>query len=818
MKKFALVTLAIVAFLYYISANESQSIVYVDDDFDESTPGWNVTCFNNIQSAINAVKEYGNVIVYDGVYDGFVVNKTLKIMGQGNVIINGKGGDAIKIEAENVSLYNITVINASTGILIFKNASIYNCIARENFNGIVINGNESYIYKCTFENSSNYNVQIFGNRNILSKSNVLNASYGIGLFGNKNKIYGCLLQYHNAAIYLNSSFNNLIEKCFLYNNGYGFLFFNSSNNVVRYCDIKENEKGIQMLTFDLPSEFNEIYFNNFIDNIEQARDECINIWYNQSQQKGNYWSDFDSPEEKAYDNDSNGIIDSPYEIPVDNYDLYPLAMPIDLYPPYTSLEISGITGMNGWYISNITVFLNATDDTAYINYSINGTWYTLNANNVSFELGNGIYEIKYYAVDTAGNKEETKSMEIKVDTIPPRLSYIIEPSEPNGKNGWYISNVEISLVATDENGIDELNYKVDEGGWEDYTGFFFISADGIHNVYFKAIDKAGNEQIENITLKIDKTPPSVEIKKPFNEYVKGIYTIEWNASDTIDENLTNISIYYSPDNGTTWQEIVTQTNNTGSYVWYSYGYSDSKEALLKIEAEDDAGNIGNNISRFILDNFPPIVAIEEPSEEKFYGKDEYGNILIEIIWEAYDTVDDDLNGDIDIEYFDGEYWHFLAKNYSNTGRYTFNAKDWEDGKYKIRVTAKDDAGNVGMAITGNFTIDKKAPFIYVSKPLKGYIYINLFGREILPPIPLVALPYDVVIIGKITIEISASDTHSGIQRVEIKAGEDSYVDYSPPYEFEWNPSLGTHSLEVIAYDNAGNSASYELDKILCINL
>jgi hypothetical protein len=542
-------------------------------------------------------------------------------------------------------------------------------------------------------------------------------------------------------------------------------------------------------------------------------------------QKGNYWSDFDSPAEGAYDNDSDGIVDTPYNIPCGTgVDEYPLINSIDLFIPSINTSINGSMGNNGWFVSNVSVMINASDnetDIAYVNYSINGIWYQSNNASFNFTLGEGKYEIECYAVDGNGNAGRIEKIVVGIDITPPSISYTLSPPSPNGNNGWYTSNVEISLYASDStSGIDELNYKIDEAGWQDYAGFFSVNVEGNYTVYFRAIDIAGNEKILNISLKIDKTSPDINIVQPEGGFVKQEYEIIWNASDEVDNNLDgNISIFYSYDNGTTWQEIATGINNTGSYVWNSYGFSDSAEALIKILAEDDAGNVGVAISnQFILDNTPPHITIKQPVGGKAYGKDEYGNILIEIEWEAYDSIDDDLDGSIDIFYYDGSAWYVLAENYVNSGRYTVNAKDWEDGDYKIKILAEDDAGNVGVAISANFTIDKQPPSIYISKPLTGYVYINLFGREILPPIPLPVSPYDVVVIGKITVEAAAADAHSGIQRVEMEADGNVYPIYSPPYKWEWNPSFGVHTLKATAYDNAGNSKSYEIEKVLCINV
>jgi hypothetical protein len=58
--------------------------VWVDDDFDPGTPGWNVTRFAVIQDGVNAVASGGTVHVAAGIYDEqVVIDKTLKLQGAG---------------------------------------------------------------------------------------------------------------------------------------------------------------------------------------------------------------------------------------------------------------------------------------------------------------------------------------------------------------------------------------------------------------------------------------------------------------------------------------------------------------------------------------------------------------------------------------------------------------------------------------------------------------------------------------------------------------------------------------------------------------
>jgi len=50
-------------------AGMCQDIVYVDDDYTSSTPGWYIDHFPTIQVALERLSSYGTAIIYDGIYD-----------------------------------------------------------------------------------------------------------------------------------------------------------------------------------------------------------------------------------------------------------------------------------------------------------------------------------------------------------------------------------------------------------------------------------------------------------------------------------------------------------------------------------------------------------------------------------------------------------------------------------------------------------------------------------------------------------------------------------------------------------------------------
>jgi hypothetical protein len=71
--------------------------VWVDDDFDSGTPGWNVTRFAVIQDGVGAVASGGTVHVAAGMYDEqVVIDKTLTLQGTGVTTV-------IKPSADNLT-------------------------------------------------------------------------------------------------------------------------------------------------------------------------------------------------------------------------------------------------------------------------------------------------------------------------------------------------------------------------------------------------------------------------------------------------------------------------------------------------------------------------------------------------------------------------------------------------------------------------------------------------------------------------------------------------------------------------------------------
>ena len=88
--------------------------VYVDDDFNSTTPGWSYDHFNKIQNGINAVAQNGSVFVSPGTYYGHVViNRSLNLVGENRETTIVEGGSnnrsSIEISADYVTLTGFTL-------------------------------------------------------------------------------------------------------------------------------------------------------------------------------------------------------------------------------------------------------------------------------------------------------------------------------------------------------------------------------------------------------------------------------------------------------------------------------------------------------------------------------------------------------------------------------------------------------------------------------------------------------------------------------------------------------------------------------------
>ncbi|NOU85370.1 hypothetical protein GC102_06195 [Paenibacillus sp. LMG 31460] len=102
----------------------------------------------------------------------------------------------------------------------------------------------------------------------------------------------------------------------------------------------------------------------------------------------------------------------------------------------------------------------------------------------------------------------------KGDKIAPISSATVSPGIPNGSNGWYTSDVTVSIAVYDQlSGVAKTEYQVNNGAWITYTGSIPAFVEGTYKVGYRSTDQAGNvEQVKTIEFKIDQTAPLLTVQ------------------------------------------------------------------------------------------------------------------------------------------------------------------------------------------------------------------------------------------------------------------------------------------------------------------
>jgi len=228
---------------------------YVDDDFNESTPGWNVTHFATINRARDNAIDGDTTFVYSGTYGRFHVRKSIQIIGENKytTILDGNWNyNTISIETDNFLIKGFTVIKGKYGIsvqlrsdvivsdMIFTNNDLgvmHSGNKNVHFNNITFHDNNGKAFDiwdaknctishCTFENDGIYHGgfppsgsnslfirnNVFTNGSTLSLGNLCIDSHGV------TEIESNIFQNNNYAIITDTCRGVIIENNNFINN------------------------------------------------------------------------------------------------------------------------------------------------------------------------------------------------------------------------------------------------------------------------------------------------------------------------------------------------------------------------------------------------------------------------------------------------------------------------------------------------------------------------------------------------------------------------------------------------------------------------
>ncbi|WP_299094031.1 hypothetical protein [uncultured Metabacillus sp.] len=100
-------------------------------------------------------------------------------------------------------------------------------------------------------------------------------------------------------------------------------------------------------------------------------------------------------------------------------------------------------------------------------------------------------------------------------------------------NGWYSSDVYVSVNATDDKaGVFKTLYSINNGSWDNKIYEFELQNEGIHTIEYKSVDNHGNEEeLKSEAVKIDKTAPVTAASNVLKNKTNKDVSITLSASD-----------------------------------------------------------------------------------------------------------------------------------------------------------------------------------------------------------------------------------------------------------------------------------------------
>ncbi|MBY5163860.1 ThuA domain-containing protein [Salsipaludibacter albus] len=157
----------------------------------------------------------------------------------------------------------------------------------------------------------------------------------------------------------------------------------------------------------------------------------------------------------------------------------------------------------------VEVVLDASDDVgvASVEYTLDGgEWIVYDGPFTVDEPGDHV--VTWRATDAAGNTSVVGEASFTI-TEPLELDVVVDPTDPDGQDGWYVSPVTITASTNDDATIE---FDVDGDGWvADDDGVLVVDTDGSHTVAVRAIRGGETTDVAEVAIDLDATAPGVAV-------------------------------------------------------------------------------------------------------------------------------------------------------------------------------------------------------------------------------------------------------------------------------------------------------------------
>jgi len=362
-------------------------------------------------------------------------------------------------------------------------------------------------------------------------------------------------------------------------------------------------------------------------------------------------------------------------------------------------------------------------------------------------------------------KNYTISKTVTVDASDPT----VQITKPQQGQTFTQNPITVSVTGTDAvSGIDRILVEASKDGTT-FTSVGVVTAtsgdvvwapmNGTYTLRATATDKTGRSSTTTLGgIKVsltssDTTPPTVALTPVPATPQRATITVTAKASDT-DSGVAKVDLY---DGGTL---IDTKASGVGGTYTFSLDTTKLTDGThtLRAVAYDNAGSSSESSTTLTVDNTAPVVNWQNPRDGQVVKPNVVLNATTSEGTVAYSV--------------DGVPVSAGAQNLS-------------DGQHVLTATATDAAGNRTISSV-SVLADGTAPSANILSPSEGAALTQ----------------------NPVTIQVSGSDTLSGIDHLEVKEGS-LLLGTIPAAQGSLSVAFGngSHSLTVTAFDKAGNTST-----------
>lgn len=428
----------------------------------------------------------------------------------------------------------------------------------------------------------------------------------------------------------------------------------------------------------------------------------------------------------------------------------------------------------------------------------------------ALKLSEGENTLFFTVKSKAGVVSEEHSVKVRYDSQPPKFSLTYNYSDEFVNEKKEDAVISARLEEADISGIQSVKYKilnqnnipVNTTSQNDFLlsdGKYILNIkqlinenkipDGIYIIRAVMKDKAGNEAQQDVTVRIDNTAPSFEVKnsegtKWINQKMKGTISL-----DIISKDLSGIkTVTYSINNG----DEVTWVAKNGKYVLNFKDLIEKKELeginTILVTVTDSADNPMKKSITFKVDTVSPVFNLKNTANDrkmKYIKAETNDTIKISDLKEDTSEIDT-----VQYKIGQGNYRNWLEDADSSGKKLELKniINNLKQGENQVYVIITDQAGNQSVMEKISVFVDKNKPEFVIS---------NSAGEE------YVTSETD----AELTLGYKETDIPSGIKRVkyQIKSAEKSKTVKEPT---TWNKKDGKYLLKINNIINGLSDGNY----------